>query len=96
MFDVGCGTGYSTLLYADLASQILDRPFEMLGTDITEAFVEHCLLQREKYPVKGCNLNFLEHDFLSEAVNPGGLTWSNCFDICTFGFEVSLDLLRKK
>lgn len=27
MLDVGCGTGYSTLLYADLASQILNRPF---------------------------------------------------------------------
>ena len=27
MLDMGCGTGYSTLLYADLASHILSGPF---------------------------------------------------------------------
>ena len=58
MLDVGCGTGYSTLLYAELASQILNTPFEMLGTDINEAFIETCLLMKAKYPVEMCNLHF--------------------------------------
>jgi len=44
MLDVGCGLGYSTILYADLASQILRGPFEMLGTDFHEAFIEHGLI----------------------------------------------------
>ena len=96
MLDVGCGTGYSTLLYAKLASQILGTPFEILGTDINEAFIEHCLLMRDKYPVELCNLHFMEHDFLGEPVQPSGQLWGNTFDICTFGFEVSLELLRKK
>jgi len=44
MLDVGCGLGYSTILYADLASQILKGPFEMLGVDFHPLFVEHALL----------------------------------------------------
>ena len=96
MLDVGCGTGYSTLLYAELASQILKSPFEMLGTDINEAFIETCLLMKAKYPIDMCNLHFMEHDFLKEPVKPNAELWGNTFDICTFGFEVSMDLLRKK
>ena len=64
MLDVGCGTGYSTLLYAELASQILKEPFEILGTDINEAFIETCFLMKAKYPIDMCNLHFMEHDFL--------------------------------
>lgn len=56
MLDVGCGLGYSTILYADLASRVLKRPFEMLGTDFHEEFIEHCLIQRTKYPIERCNL----------------------------------------
>ena len=59
LLDIGCGTAYSTLLYADLASQILKRPFEMLGTDINEAFIEHSLIMKAKYPIENCNLQFL-------------------------------------
>ena len=51
LLDIGCGTAYSTLLYADLASQILKRPFEMLGTDINENFIEHSLIMKAKYPI---------------------------------------------
>ena len=96
MLDVGCGLGYSTILYADLASQILKRPFEMCGTDFHENFIEHCHIQKDKYPVKDCNLQFIEHDFLEQTFPPVGSVWGNSFDICTFGFEVSLDLLRAK
>ena len=59
MLDVGCGTAYSTLLYADLASQILKQPFEMLGTDINDKFIEHSLIMKAKYPIELCNLQFL-------------------------------------
>ena len=59
LLDIGCGTAYSTLLYADLASQILKQPFEMLGTDINEAFIEHSLLMKAKYPIENCNLQFM-------------------------------------
>ena len=37
----------------------------------------------------------MEHDFLKNPLIPGGLCWSNHFDICTFGFEVSLETLRQ-
>ena len=59
LLDIGCGTAYSTLLYADLASQILKQPFEMLGTDINEAFIEHSLIMKAKYPIENCNLQFM-------------------------------------
>ena len=52
LLDIGCGTAYSTLLYADLASQILKQPFEMLGTDINEAFIEHSLIMKAKSPIE--------------------------------------------
>lgn len=68
MLDVGCGLGYSTLLYADLAAQILKGPFEMLGTDYHANFIEHGQLQQEKYTVPRCNLQFLEHDFLGDVM----------------------------
>ena len=96
MLDVGCGTGYSTLLYAQLASQILNNPFEILGTDINASFIEHCQKMKSKYAIEMGNVQFMDHDFLSEPVQSGGSMWSNQFDICTFGFEVSLDLLRAK
>mmetsp|Transcript_1774 Transcript_1774/g.2509 ORF Transcript_1774/g.2509 Transcript_1774/m.2509 type:complete len:125 (+) Transcript_1774:573-947(+) len=38
----------------------------------------------------------MQHDFLGDVLAPGGVCWGNQFDICTFGFEVSLDLLRAK
>ena len=56
MLDIGCGTGYSTLLYAQLASTIIESPFEMLGIDFHESFIEHCLIMKGKYPIEGCNL----------------------------------------
>ena len=67
----------------------------MLGTDINAAFIEHCLLMKEKYEKPDmCNLQFMKHDFLSEPIEPNALMWSTKFDICTFGFEISLDILR--
>ena len=38
----------------------------MLGTDVNPAFVEHSLLQKEKYTVDQCNLHFMEHDFVAD------------------------------
>ena len=51
---------------------------------------------RAKYPIDMCNVQFKEHDFLKEPIQPSSQLWGNTFDICTFGFEVSLDLLRDK
>ena len=42
MLDIGCGTGYSTLLYADLASQILHpqkNDFVVVGIDFYDGLV---------------------------------------------------------
>lgn len=68
----------------------------MVGTDISPYFIEHCLVQKTKYPIDKCNLQFLEHDFLGEAIGPNSSLWTQQFDICTFGFEVTLDLLHAK
>ena len=71
----------------------------MLGTDVNPAFVEHSLLQKEKYTVDQCNLHFMEHDFVADdmgKMSAQSQLWTSKFDICTFGFEVSLDLLRAK
>ena len=89
MLDVGCGWGYSTLLYADLASQILKHDFEIVGTDYHEIFVEKCMLMLDQYPIQNAKVNFIQHDFLED-------NFKSQFDICTFGFEVSLDLLHQK
>ena len=68
----------------------------MMATDLNIKFIEHCLINKHKYPIENCNMNFLEHDFLGDVIVPGGLSGGNHYDIATFGFEVSLDLLRKK
>ena len=47
------------------------------------------MLMLEKYPILNAKVKFLEHDFLLDNLDQP-------FDICTFGFEVSLDLLRKQ
>ena len=91
MLDVGCGTGYSTLLYADLASQILQsqlNDFVVVGTDYYARFIEKSMLMLDKYPILNANVKFIEHDFLQDR-------FDQSFDVCTFGFEVSLDLLRQ-
>ena len=67
-----------------------------MGTDINPLFIEHCLLQKAKYSIENANVQFSEHDFLKEPLKPSGDMWGDKFDICTFGFEVSLDLLRDK
>lgn len=52
MLDVGCGHGYSTLVYSRLASLIRDTPFVAVGTDFHQSFIEKAVLNSQKYSCK--------------------------------------------
>ena len=64
----------------------------MVGTDFHALMIEHCMIQKEKYPIENCELSFEENDFVNRAEKIG--TFGSQFDISTFGFEVTLELLR--
>ena len=49
MLDVGCGHGYSTLVYSRLASLIRDTQFLAVGTDFHQSFIEKAVLNSQKY-----------------------------------------------
>ena len=61
----------------------------MVGTDYYALFAEKSMLMLEKYPILNANVKFMHHDFLLDK-------FENPFDIATFGFEVSFDLLRQQ
>ena len=91
LLDVGCGKGYSTLAYAMLANTIRSKQpnsFQMTGVDYHSHFMERASLNLEKYAnhlTKG-SVKFRRHDFLKEK-------FEQKFDLLTFGFEVSKDVL---
>ena len=90
MLDVGCGKGYSTLAYSILANQVLSmgKRFEMTGVDYHSHFMERASLNFEKYQthMQQGTVKFRPHDFLKD-------TLQSKYDLLTFGFEVSLDVL---
>ena len=64
MLDVGCGFGFSTLLYAKLASLIRDKPFSAVGSDLHQSFIEKAVLNNQKYPTG--KVRFVQHDFIMD------------------------------
>lgn len=94
MLDVGCGKGYSTLAYAMLANSVKPNTkqiFQMVGIDFHSHFMERASLNFENYQgsITNGSVKFRKHDFLKEKLE-------NKFDFLTFGFEVSLDVLRQQ
>lgn len=89
MLDVGCGKGFSTLSYAMLASQVVTKNFTMTGIDYHAHFMERAGLNFEKYKhhLQNGQVKFRRHDYLNEQLPLK-------YGIVTFGFEVSLDVLR--
>lgn len=89
MLDVGCGKGFSTLAYAMLAGN-LEAKFKMTGVDYHSHFMERASLNNQLYAahLKG-PVKFKPLDFLNDSLHEQ-------FDVMTFGFEISLDILRKK
>lgn len=93
MLDVGCGKGYSTLAYALLANTVGPKQankFQMTGVDYHSHFMERASLNLEKYAnyLTNGSVKFRRHDFLKEK-------FDHKFDLLTFGFEVSKDVLIK-
>jgi len=92
MLDVGCGKGYSTLAYALLANQVLSmgKRFEMTGVDYHSHFMERATLNYQKYQthLQRGTVKFRPHDYIRES-----LPSDTKYDMVTFGFEVSLDVL---
>ena len=62
----------------------------MTGVDYHSHFMERASLNLEKYSthVSRGSVKFRRHDFLKES-------FDSKFDILTFGFEVSMDVLLK-
>lgn len=101
LVDIGCGTGYSTLLYADLASQIYNSrrgqnagmDIRVLGIDIYERFIEKASILKGKYAgemdQQGLDIQFKLHDFVTKEIE-------DKFNMATFGFQVNSEMLHQK
>jgi predicted O-methyltransferase YrrM len=92
MLDLGCGFGYSSLLYAKLATLVRAKPFKLVGTDYHQQFVDKAVENSNKYGMS--QVTFTKHDILTDSQELLGETEG--FDVCTIGFELSLDVLRAK
>ncbi len=95
MLDLGCGFGYSSLLYAKLATLIRDKQFVMIGSDYHQQFIDQADNNNKKYELKEASVKFVKHDLLSDTEQTL-LGDGDGFDICTIGFELSMDFLRAK
>ena len=61
LLDVGCGFGYSTLLYARLATIIRKSAgiLEVVGCDYHKDFIEKSIANLAKYPIETAKVRFL-------------------------------------
>jgi 2-polyprenyl-3-methyl-5-hydroxy-6-metoxy-1,4-benzoquinol methylase len=90
LLDVGCGKGYSTLAYSILAGQ-LGLNYAMTGLDYHHSYMEKAYLNLDQYKqhLAGGQVKFTALDVINEQI-------SGKHDVVTFGFEVSLDILKKQ
>jgi SAM-dependent methyltransferase len=58
MLDLGCGYGYSSLLYAKLATLIRTKHFTMIGLDYHQQFIDQAQLNNKKYELKDALIKF--------------------------------------